>query len=142
MSKFLIITLFISISIAYFVFRYLRFKRKLKNEIENYKKNREYFSIEKLYEELNDEIFIKKDLFYNIINCIYEEFDLGIAGYLRLDDNLATDLSFIWKFYDEMKDIELIEALESNFNIKISNIDAENVKTVRDLIYLVNRKIV
>ena len=141
MSKFLIIIIAISIFIAYAIFKYSRFNKKIKNEVEEFKRNREYLSPEKLYDDFKDHNSVSKELFTNILNCIYEEFDLEIAGYIRLDDDFETKLSFIWKFYDEWKDIELLEKIENKFQIKITDTEAKSIITVKDLILLVKRKL-
>lgn len=65
--------------------------------------------------------------------------DTDIA-FLRDSDGFSKSLSFFWDF-DSMANVELVQALEERFRIRISDQEAESVKTVRQLIELVQRKV-
>lgn len=56
------------------------------------------------------------------------------------EDDFSTNLSFFWDF-DSMADVEIICALEKAFGIKITDNEAENTHTVKDIVSLVTRKI-
>ncbi|WP_167481657.1 hypothetical protein [Leptospira montravelensis] len=48
---------------------------------------------------------------------------------------------FLWKYTDEFADIEIIERLENNFKIEISNEEAKNLNSFDDIVKLVTKKI-
>ena len=61
-------------------------------------------------------------------------------AFLRDSDDFSQNLSFFWDF-DSMANVELVQALEHRFNIKIEDNEAEQTHTVRQLIDLVHAKI-
>jgi acyl carrier protein len=58
---------------------------------------------------------------------------------LNLDDDFSQNLSFFWD-YDSMANVEIICSLEEKFKIKILDKEAEETKTVNDIVNLVARK--
>ncbi|PJZ83155.1 hypothetical protein CH366_13955 [Leptospira harrisiae] len=57
------------------------------------------------------------------------------------DDSFKGNLNFLWKYTDEFTDIEIIERLENNFKIEISNEEAENINSFDDIVKLVTKKL-
>ncbi|TGK81343.1 acyl carrier protein [Leptospira noumeaensis] len=57
------------------------------------------------------------------------------------DDSFTGNLNFLWKYTDEFTDIEIIERLENNFNIEISNEEAKNINSFDDIVKLVAKKL-
>ena len=55
-------------------------------------------------------------------------------------DDFSNNLSFFWDF-DSMADVEVVCALEQEFKIKITDEEAENSQTVREIVELVWRKV-
>ena len=59
---------------------------------------------------------------------------------LAAEDNFSQNIRYFFES-DSMADVELLVALEERFNIKISDSEAENVQTIRQLVMLVNEKV-
>ncbi len=55
---------------------------------------------------------------------------------LSAEDDFSKILSFFWK-YDSMADVEIVVRLEKEFDIKITDAESEQTKTVDDLVNLV-----
>lgn len=58
---------------------------------------------------------------------------------LKDQDDFSTNLSFFWEL-DSMADVEIVAALEKEFNIIIEHEEAEKAVTVRDIVDLVWHK--
>ncbi|MCW7468552.1 acyl carrier protein [Leptospira kanakyensis] len=56
-------------------------------------------------------------------------------------DSFTGNLNFLWKYTDEFTDIEIIERLENNFKIEISNEEAKNINSFDDIVKLVAKKL-
>jgi acyl carrier protein len=69
----------------------------------------------------------------DIYKLIAEQFGLGIV---HPDDHLIDDLRG-----DALDIIELVMLLEAKFNIIISDIEAEKIKTVNDVVNCITTKI-
>ncbi|QTD43922.1 acyl carrier protein [Ottowia testudinis] len=61
-------------------------------------------------------------------------------SFLKDSDDFSQNLAFFWDF-DSMANVELVQALEEHFAIRIEDLEAENTKTVRQLIDLVQSKV-
>jgi acyl carrier protein len=59
---------------------------------------------------------------------------------LRAEDDFRRNLSFFFEF-DSMADVEIVERLQEEFNIEITNAEAERTHTVEDLVTLVWSKL-
>lgn len=68
-----------------------------------------------------------------------EQLDADLSR-LTAEDDFSRNLSFFWDF-DSMADVEIIMALEEHFDIEISDHEAQNARTVADLVHLVDAKL-
>ncbi len=68
-----------------------------------------------------------------------EQLDADLSRMVDSDD-FSKNLSFFWNF-DSMADVEVVCALEQKFKIKITDEEATNAQTVREIIELVWRKV-
>lgn len=59
---------------------------------------------------------------------------------LSVEDDFSRNLSFFWE-YDSMADVEIVTRLEEEFRIKITNAEAEQTRTVEDIVNLVWSKL-
>ncbi len=59
---------------------------------------------------------------------------------LVAEDDFKKNLSFFWQF-ESMADVEIVVRLEEEFEIKISDAEAEHTHTVADLVNLVWSKV-
>lgn len=72
------------------------------------------------------------------ILCDILEVDLFL---IRAKDSLSKELAFLWEL-DSLADLKIVHALEEEFNIAISDAEAEAMKTLLDIIMTVHGKIV
>jgi acyl carrier protein len=79
-----------------------------------------------------------KELVSKVRNLFQELFDIDLSQ-LEADDDLSKDFNMIWSI-DSMADVEIVISLEKEFHIKISDEEARNSKTLRDIIDLVYKK--
>ena len=74
------------------------------------------------------------------IRQIFSEI-LGVdLSRIRDTDDFSKELAFFWDF-DSMADVELIQALEQQFGITITDAEAEAMKTLKDIVLTVHAKI-
>lgn len=59
---------------------------------------------------------------------------------LKDTDDFSKELSFFGEM-DSMADVEAVIAFEEEFGIKISDEESQNMKTFRDMVLTINRKI-
>jgi acyl carrier protein len=59
---------------------------------------------------------------------------------LAASDDFSENIGFFFEF-DSMVDVEIVCALEEEFSIRISDEEATNAHTIRDIVELVSRKV-
>lgn len=59
---------------------------------------------------------------------------------LHAEDDFAANLGFFWDF-DSMASVEIIVAIERHFQITISDMEAEQMRTISALVQLVSAKV-
>ena len=100
--------------------------------------DREALSIDQFYQRYYSTTDIPKTVVASVITILAEQLDADMSR-LNTEDDFSKNLRFFWD-YDSMADVEIICALEKTFTIQIFNTEAEQTKTVHDLITLVARK--
>jgi acyl carrier protein len=100
--------------------------------------DRESLSIDEFYQRHYSATDIPYPIVIGVINILAEQLDTDMSR-LCIDDDFSKNLSFFWD-YDSMANVEIICALEKKFNIQILDAEAEQTKTVNDLVTLVSRK--
>lgn len=100
--------------------------------------NREALPIEEFYHHYYSATNIPYSVIAGIIKILEEHLDADMSR-LSIDDDFSKNLNFFWD-YDSMADVEIICALEKTFDIKILDKEAEETKTINDIINLVARK--
>ena len=107
--------------------------------IDDFNKDRESLSPEAFYERYFKYKGISKEVVIEIRKIIENIFDFDLSG-LKDTDELFKDLKFLFDS-DSMADTELIIMIEEKFDIKITDADAQEIKTVNDLVMLVDKKV-
>lgn len=74
------------------------------------------------------------------VRTILEKILVADLSRLTVEDDFSRNLSFFWDF-DSMADVEIVLALEGTFGIEISSSEAENARTVHDIVNMVHRKL-
>jgi len=82
---------------------------------------------------------IPEHVVVGVRNILEEQLDADLSRMVDSDD-FSKNLSFFWEF-DSMADVEVVCALEQEFQIKITDEEAANAQTVRDIVDLVWRKV-
>ena len=100
--------------------------------------NRESLTIEAFYHRYYNLTDIPYSIVEGVIKILEEELDTDMSR-LNVDDDFSQNLSFFWD-YDSMANVEIICSLEEKFKIKILDKEAEETKTVNDIVNLVARK--
>lgn len=100
--------------------------------------DRESLSIEDFYHRYYNATDIPYFIVAGVINILEQHLDADMSR-LSAEDDFSKNLNFFWD-YDSMADVEIICALEKQFNINILGEEAEKTQTVNDIINLVTRK--
>ncbi|MBO2701883.1 acyl carrier protein [Shewanella algae] len=135
MSIVLPIIIFLIIS-ALFIWDIKRINpKRLEKEFEGRKR----LSAEDFYEEYFKNTDIEINIVSGVREIFEEQFDADFSR-LSAEDDLSENLSFLWS-WDSMADVEIVIELEKKFGIKIQDDEAEEAKTIRDIIMLVSNKL-
>jgi acyl carrier protein len=59
---------------------------------------------------------------------------------IRDTDDFSKELAFFWDF-DSLADVELVQDLEKQFSVTITDAEAEAMKTLKDIVLTVHAKI-
>ena len=81
----------------------------------------------------------RKDIVIGVRETLEQILDSDLS-FLRDSDDFSQNLSLFWDF-DSMANAELVQALEDRFHIRIEDAEAEQTKTVRQLVDLVHAKV-
>lgn len=93
---------------------------------------------EQFYEAYFKEKSVPLHVVVGIRSVLEEELDADMSRLVDTDD-FSKNLSFFWAF-DSMADVSVVCALEKRFGIKISDAEAEQTRTVADIVALVQSK--
>ena len=110
-------------------------ERKRKKKIERTFAGRESLDEQIFYERY----FRSRDVPFFIVlkvrKILEDELNADLSR-LRAEDDLTRNLSFFFE-YDSWASIEIVERLEEEFGIKITDAEAEKTHTIEDIINLV-----
>ncbi|XDD45912.1 acyl carrier protein [Leptospira sp. WS39.C2] len=73
--------------------------------------------------------------------CILDDLLPIPTNKLHPNDSFTGNLNFLWKYADDFTAIEIIERLETNFNIEITDEEAINLNCFDDIVKLVLKKL-
>lgn len=124
---------------VFFVLFWIYENRKNVALLKNAFAGRESISNETFYETYFKEQKIPENIVYGIKRILEEQLDTDLSK-LSAEDDFSTNLNFFFAI-DSMADVEIVIALEKEFNIKVSDTEAEATHTIRDIVDLVWRKI-
>jgi acyl carrier protein len=94
---------------------------------------------EQFYEAYFKENGVPVQVVTGVRSILEEELGADMSRLVDTDD-FSKNLSFFWAF-DSMADVSIVCALEEKFGIKISDAEAEQTRTVADIIALVQSKL-
>ncbi len=113
-------------------------KRRMKREIENIFRDRPSLSDNDFYAVFFQDSGISCEIVSGVREVLAEELNVDVTRMIPNDD-FSGNLRFLLG-NDSMIDVALIEGLEKRFKITILDKEAENTKTIHDIIALVHRK--
>ena len=113
-------------------------KRRMKREIENIFRDRPSLSDNDFYAVFFQDSGISCEIVSGVREVIAEELNVDVTR-MTPNDDFSCNLRFLLD-NDSMIDVALIEGLEKRFKITILDKEAENTKTIHDIIALVHRK--
>ncbi len=113
-------------------------KRRMKREIENIFRDRPSLSDNDFYAAFFQDSGISCEIVSGVREVLAEELNVDVTRMIPNDD-FSCNLRFLLD-NDSMIDVALIEGLEKRFKITILDKEAENTKTIHDIIALVHRK--
>ena len=82
---------------------------------------------------------VSKDIVYGVREILEEQLSADLSC-LHAEDDFSKNLKFFFEG-DSMVDVSIVVALEERFEIKITDLEAEQAHTVEDIINLVSKKI-
>ena len=94
---------------------------------------------EQLYTQYFRPLGVRPDIPEKVRRILEEKVDADLSM-LKDTDDFSKELSFFWEM-DSMADVEAVIAFEEEFSIKISDVESQNMKTFRDMVMTIDRKI-
>lgn len=82
---------------------------------------------------------VPKDVVVGVMDVVEGTFGFSCDGILP-DDQFDAELAFVYQEHD-LADVEIIDCLEREFSIQITDQEAADIKTVRDMILCVWNKV-
>lgn len=113
--------------------------KKTKGKTNGLFEGRESITNTEFYEKYFKKNNIPEHIVYGVKNILEKELDTDLSR-LQAEDDFSTNLSVFFAL-DSMADVEIVIAIEKQFNIKISDKEAEKTHTIRDIINLIESKI-
>ena len=120
----------------------LLIKKDVKNrevEIDKIFEGRSTLSPVEFHEKYYRDKGIPKYITLDILKLLEENLETDLSR-LRPDDDFSKNLRYLLEF-DSMADVEIIESIESKFSVTISDTEAENIKTINDLVLFVSNRV-
>jgi len=134
MEYLIALIVFISISIYFFIEN-----KKTNDKLNNLFLGRESLTNEEFYEKYFKSKNTPEYIVHGVKRILEKEFDTDLSK-LQAEDDFSTNLSVFFAL-DSMADVEIVLSIEKEFNIKITDKEAEETHTIRDIINLIELKI-
>ena len=113
-------------------------KRRVFREFEKTFRGRESLSDDDFYTAFYQDSGISREIVTGVRQVLADELQVDVSRMIPGDD-FSRNLRFLLDS-DSMVDVALVEALEKRFRIAISDKEAEDTKTVHDIITFVHGK--
>ena len=124
--------------VALLLFDRQRSDRVRKRRLNHLFTGRELLTPQLFYDRYFSASGIAPELVIAIRQIFEQELETELP-YLQPEDSFADNLRFLFAF-DSMADVALVVALEEHFRIRIDDQEAQEARTVADLVQLVARK--
>ena len=113
-------------------------QKSLADQLDRYFGDRQPLSDDDFYIQYFEKQGIPKKIPVKIRKIFENQFGADFSRISNTDD-FSTDMKFIWGF-DSLGDVEIIIAIEEEFDIKIENEEAEKMKSIQDIVSCVWNK--
>lgn len=113
--------------------------RAVKTRLEAAFAGRDPLDDQSFYETYFDSRGVSADVVAKVRRILEDEFDLDFSR-LSAEDDFAQNLSFIVD-YGSLDHVEVVIRLEEDFNIKITDAEAQRTTTVECIVHLVSDKL-
>ena len=94
---------------------------------------------EEYYQRFFAESDVQVDVVVGVRNTFIRRLELDMRR-LEPDDNFSDELNFVWR-YDSLADVEVVIELEKRFAIELSEFEAQQTVTLRQIALLVDQKV-
>ena len=99
---------------------------------------RESLSSDSFYDKYYSEKGVSRNIVLETLKLLESELEADLSKLIPEDD-FSANLRFLFEF-DSMADVSLIEGIENTFSIKITDAEAESIKTINDLIFFIHNR--
>jgi len=131
----LLLAFFLAVGIPIWIYE----SRDRKKRYEAAFAGRDPFEHKSFYEECFQSRGIPADVVIKVKRILEEVLNDDLSR-LRAEDDFTRNLSFFFQ-YDSMADVEIVQRLEADFKIEISDKEAGDAHTVEDIVNLVWSKL-
>lgn len=139
MNYLLSILILVAIMILIAIPLVLRERRAKRRKLEQVFADRQVLDERAFYEKYFQERGVPFFVVSKLRNCLEHELDADLSRLTAADD-FKKNLSFFWE-YDSLAGVNIVFRLEEEFDIKITDSEAESVTTIDDLVSLVWSKV-
>lgn len=112
--------------------------RRRKARIEAAFAGRERLTSEQFYERYFKEAGVPFSVVSGVRKVLEEELGADLAR-MSAEDDFSRNLKFFWAF-DDMADVAIVKALESHFDVSVTDAEAADTHTVSDIVSLIHSK--
>jgi acyl carrier protein len=110
-----------------------------REKVEEVFAGREPLTDAQLWERFFEQHGVSADTVARIRRILSEILEADLSR-IRDQDDFSEELAFFWA-YDSLADVEIVQALEAEFGITISDADAAAMKTLKDIVLSVHKKL-
>lgn len=112
--------------------------KELLKKLDEFFEGRASLSDDDFYIQYFERQGIQKEIPIRVRKIFEEMFEADFSRITSTDD-FSEEMKFIWGF-DSMIDVEIVMAVEEEFNIKIGNEEAKKMKSIQDIVSCVWNK--
>jgi len=112
--------------------------KELLKKLDEFFEGRASLSDDDFYIQYFERQGVQKEIPIRVRKIFEEMFEADFSRITSTDD-FSEEMKFIWGF-DSMIDVEIVMAVEEEFNIKIGNEEAKKMKSIQDIVSCVWNK--
>ena len=113
--------------------------KKTKNKLNDLLSGRPVRTDEDYHKLFFGETDVPCEVVSKVRSILSEQFGIDLSA-LEADDDFSEDYSLIWEL-DSMADVEIVMALEADFDIEISDAEAASIRSIRSIAEIVAKNL-